>query len=125
LTLTPRVPGHQLFIAENGRRIVGYAGTGRFRSKAAYDTTAEVTVYCAPDATRRGIGAMLYQRLFESLHNADIRRLVAGITIPNQASIALHRRFRFRDVGVFSENGRKFDRYWDVLWREHPLVLGQ
>jgi len=124
LTLTPRVPGHQLFIAEDGRRIVGYAGTGRFRSKAAYDTTAEVTVYCAPDATRRGIGAMLYQRLFESLHNADIRRLVAGITIPNK--------LRLRSIAVsasgtsgFSENGRKFDRYWDVLWREHPLVLGQ
>lgn len=114
---------YQLFVTEDGGRILGYAGTGRFRSKAAYDTTAEVTIYCAPDATGRGIGRMLYQRLFDALRDADLRRLVAGITVPNEASIALHRRFGFSDVGVFSENGRKFDRYWDVLWMERPLVV--
>jgi phosphinothricin acetyltransferase len=114
---------HQLFVSEGGGRILGYAGSGRFRSKAAYDTTAEVTIYCAPDATGHGIGPMLYQRLFDALRDADLRRLVAGITIPNEASIALHRSFGFRDVGVFSENGRKFDRYWDVLWMERPLVV--
>ena len=114
---------YQLFVSEDRGRILGYAGTGRFRSKAAYDTTAEVTVYCARDATGRGIGRMMYQRLFDALRNEDLRRLVAGITIPNQASIALHRRFGFTEVGVFSENGRKFDRYWDVLWMERSLVL--
>jgi phosphinothricin acetyltransferase len=114
---------YRLFVSEDRGRILGYAGTGRFRSKAAYDTTAEVTVYCAPDATGRGIGAMMYQRLFDALRNEDLRRLVAGITIPNQASIALHRHFGFTEVGVFSENGRKFDRYWDVLWMERSLVL--
>ena len=66
---------------------------------------------------------MMYQRLFDALRNEDLRRLVAGITIPNQASIALHRRFGFTEVGVFSENGRKFDRYWDVLWMERSLLL--
>ena len=114
---------YQLFVSEDRGRILGYAGTGRFRSKAAYDTTAEVTVYCAPDATGQGIGRMMYQRLFDALRNEDLRRLVAGITIPNQASIALHRGFGFTEVGVFSENGRKFDRYWDVLWMERSLLL--
>ena len=114
---------YQLFVSEDRGRILGYAGTGRFRSKAAYDTTAEVTVYCAPDATGRRIGRMMYQRLFEALRNEDLRRLVAGITLPNEASIALHRHFGFTEVGVFSENGRKFDRYWDVLWMERPLTV--
>ena len=113
---------YRLFVGEEGGRILGYAGTGKFRHKAAYDTTAEVTVYCAPDATGCGIGRMMYQRLFDALRNEDLRRLVAGITIPNEASIALHRRFGFREVGVFSENGRKFDRYWDVLWMERSLL---
>ena len=113
---------YRLLVGEEGGRILGYAGTGRFRSKAAYDTTAEVTVYCAPGATGRGIGAMMYQRLFDALRNEDLRRLVAGITLPNEASIALHRRFGFTEVGVFSENGRKFDRYWDVLWMERSLL---
>ena len=114
---------YRLFVSEDVGRILGYAGTGRFRNKAAYDTTAEVTIYCAPDATGRGIGRMMYQRLFDALRNQDLRRLVAGITLPNEASVALHRHFGFTEVGVFSENGRKFDRYWDVLWMERPLTV--
>jgi phosphinothricin acetyltransferase len=49
--------------------------------------------------------------------------VLAGITIPNEASIKLHRKFGFTDVGVFTECGRKFDRYWDVVWMERPLRL--
>ena len=53
----------------------------------------------------------------------DYRRIVAGYTLPNAASAALHERFGFKLVGIFSENGRKFGRYWDVAWNERPLVL--
>ena len=42
--------------------------------------------------------------------------------MPNPASLALHRRFGFTEVGVFSSVGRKFDRYWDVVWLERPLA---
>jgi phosphinothricin acetyltransferase len=116
-------PRYRLFVAEEAGRVVGFAGTGRFRARAAYDTTAETTIYCAPEATGRGVGAALYSALFESLRGADLNRLVAGITIPNEASVELHRRFGFRDIGIFSEVGRKFGRYWDVLWMERPLVV--
>lgn len=117
-------PRHRLFVAEDAGRVVGFAGTGRFHDRAAYDTSAETTIYCAPEATGRGVGSALYAALFEALRDADLNRLVAGITIPNDASVALHRRFGFRDVGIFTEVGRKFDRYWDVLWMERPLVTG-
>jgi len=50
-----------------------------------------------------------------------IHRIVAGISQPNPASVALHRRLGFREVGVFSNVGRKFGRYWDVAWFERPL----
>jgi phosphinothricin acetyltransferase len=114
---------YKLFVAEEARRVVGYAGTGRFRAKAAYETTSEATVYCAHDAGGRGIGTMLYRALFDVLAGADLNRLVAGITLPNDASVALHQRFGFKAIGIFSENGRKFGRYWDVLWMERPLKL--
>jgi phosphinothricin acetyltransferase len=120
-TSTPR---HRLFVAEEAGKIIGYAGTGRFRDKAAYDTSVETTIYCAQEATGRGVGAMLYAALFDALKDADIHRLLAGITLPNDASIKLHRRFGFTDVGVFNECGRKFERYWDVVWTERPLRLG-
>ena len=114
---------HQLFVAESGGTVVGWAGTGLFRDRAAYDTSAETTIYCAPEATGRGIGAMMYRALFDALENEDINRLLAGITLPNDASVKLHRRFGFTEVGVFTECGRKFDRYWDVVWMERPLRL--
>lgn len=114
---------HRLFVAEHAGRVVGYAGTGKFRDKAAYDTSVEVTIYCAHDATGRGVGSTMYRTLFAALQDEDVHRLLAGITLPNDASVALHRSFGFKDVGVFSENGRKFDRYWDVVWMDRPLRL--
>jgi phosphinothricin acetyltransferase len=116
-------PRYKLFVAEEAGHVVGFAGTGQFRAKAAYDTTAEVTVYRAHDAGGRGFGSMLYGALFGALEGADLNRLVAGITLPNDASVALHQRFGFKAIGIFSENGRKFGRYWDVLWMERPLKL--
>jgi phosphinothricin acetyltransferase len=114
---------YRLLVAEEGGRVLGYAGTGRFRAKAAYDTTVEATIYCAAEAAGRGIGKMLYRELFDALTGEDINRIVGGITLPNDASVALHRRFGFTPIGAFSQNGRKFGRYWDVLWMERPLKL--
>jgi phosphinothricin acetyltransferase len=110
-----------LVAADEGRVVVGYAGTTRFRPKAAYETTVEATVYCAPGTEARGIGTRLYSALFEAISTEDIHRILAGYVLPNPASAALHEHFGFKLVGVFSENGRKLDRYWDVAWMERPL----
>jgi len=109
---------HRLLVAEDNGQVVGYAGTTRFRPKAAYETTVETTIYCAPDAVGKGIGRRLYAALFEALRAEDIHRFVAGYALPNPATAAIHERFGFKVVGVFSENGRKFGKYWDVCWVE-------
>jgi len=112
---------HRLVVAEENGIVMGYAGTTRFRPKAAYETTVETTIYCAPEAVGKGIGRRLYAELFEVLKGEDIHRFVAGYALPNAASEALHRRFGFKEVGVFSENGRKFGQYWDVCWAERAV----
>jgi phosphinothricin acetyltransferase len=109
---------YRLLVAEAAGVVVGYAGTTRFRPKAAYETTAETTVYCAPEALGQGIGRQLYRALFQELKSEDIHRFVAGYALPNPGSAALHAHFGFKLVGVFSENGRKFGKYWDVAWME-------
>jgi phosphinothricin acetyltransferase len=114
---------YRMLVAEDGSEILGYAGTTRFRAKAAYDTTVETTVYCASDSANKGAGTKLYGALFEALAGEDIHRIVAGYVLPNPGSAALHSRFGFKPVGVFSENGRKFGLYWDVVWLERPLIL--
>ena len=112
---------HQLFVAEAGKQVVGYATSSRFRAKKAYDTTVEATVYLAPEATGGGLGRALYSRLFDHLRVEDVRRALAGITVPNDASRALHESFGFTQVAHFTECGRKFDRYWDVIWLEKKM----
>jgi phosphinothricin acetyltransferase len=112
---------YRLSVADEEGLVVGYASTSRFRDRAAYETTVEASIYCAPGAVGRGIGKALYRALFAAIAGEDINRIVAGITLPNPASVALHQSFGFVQVGVFSETGRKFDRYWDVAWFERPL----
>lgn len=109
---------YRLLVAEEDGVVEGYAGTMRFRLKAGYQTTVETTVYCAPEAVGKGIGSRLYEALFEELSGENIHRYVAGYALPNPATAALHERFGFKVVGVFSENGRKFGKYWDVCWTE-------
>ena len=67
------------------------------------------------------MGTQLYAALFATLSEENIHRIVAGYVFPNPISAALHDRFGFKAVGVFSENGYKFNRYWDVCWMERPL----
>jgi phosphinothricin acetyltransferase len=112
---------HRLLVATDGIRVLGYATSSPFRTKAAYDTTVETSVYCEPTAVGRGIGSLLYERLFASLAAEDLHRAIAGIALPNEASVRLHRRFGFREIGVEHEVGRKFEKYWDVLLLEREL----
>jgi phosphinothricin acetyltransferase len=108
---------YQCFVAEEDGRVIAYAGSTRFKEKAAYETTIEMTIYCAPDCSRKGIGRRLYTRLFEALKGEDIHRAYAGVTLPNEGSVAIHRAFGFQHVGTYTEVGRKFGKYWDVdLW---------
>lgn len=114
---------YRLLVAEENGLVIGYTGTTRFRPKAAYETTVETTIYCVPEATGKRLGTQLYSALFKAIADEDIHRIVAGYTMPNPASAALHKNFGFELVGIFRENGRKFGRYWDVAWSQRPLHL--
>ncbi|HEY1938040.1 MAG TPA: GNAT family N-acetyltransferase [Candidatus Angelobacter sp.] len=114
---------HCLVVAEEDGKVVGYSGSMRFRAKPAYDTTVETTIYTAPETMGKGIGRKLYAALFDTLTGENVHRIVGGYTLPNAGSARLHEFFGFRPVGIFSEVGYKFGRYWDVQWMERPLRL--
>ncbi|EAR09826.1 GNAT family N-acetyltransferase [Reinekea blandensis] len=113
---------HQCLVAEadNGQ-ILGYANSGTLRPKAAYDTSVEVSVYTDHQNSVKGLGSKLYEALFLRLADEDVHRAHALITLPNDASVGLHRKFGFYDVGTLHEAGRKFDLYHSVLWMEKKL----
>jgi phosphinothricin acetyltransferase len=112
---------YRLIVAVDGDDVLGYVTSSPLRSKPAYATSVETTVYVRHDAAARGVGTLLYQALFEALASEDLHRAYAGVVLPNDASVALHERVGFREIGTSAEIGRKFGRYWDVRWYERPL----
>ena len=112
---------YQLFVAEEDNTILGYAGSSKFHDRAAYDTSVATAIYLEQRACTKGLGTRLYSHLFQALAKEDLNRAFAGITIPNRASEGLHLKFGFKKVGIFTEAGRKYDKYWDVLWMEKNL----
>lgn len=114
--------GNELLAAVGGGEVVGFAKSGPFRSKAAYDTTRETTLYVHADRLGKGIGHALYTELLGRLDRSGLVMAVAGATQPNPASHALHLAHGFESVGVFEAVGVKFGRAWDVRWYQRPLA---
>jgi phosphinothricin acetyltransferase len=112
---------YRVLVALIEDRIVGYATSSRFRDKPAYQTSVETSIYVSSESIGRGAGSRLYEELFRSLEGEDVHRAYAGIALPNPPSVALHERFGFKQVAHFTEQGRKFGRYWDVAWFEKAL----
>jgi phosphinothricin acetyltransferase len=112
---------YRLFVAEERGRVLGYACSQRYKPKAAYQRSVDTSVYCDPSAVGRGVGSLLYDTLFRALSGLGVHRVLTGVTLPNDASVRLHQRFGFTEIGVEHEVGWKFDQYWDVLRLERPV----
>jgi phosphinothricin acetyltransferase len=112
---------HRCYVLVEDDRVEGYASSAALKPKAAYGTSVEVSVYLAPGFTGRGRGASLYERLFASLADEDVHRAYALIALPNEPSLKLHRGFGFAPAAHLHEVGRKFGRYWDVVYLEKAL----
>lgn len=112
---------YQCFVAVREGRAVGWASSQPYNERAAYETTISASIYLAPEACGQGVGRRLYATLFEALLGEDIHRIFGGITLPNEASVRLHRAFGFEPVGVYREVGRKFGRFWDVAAYLRPF----
>jgi phosphinothricin acetyltransferase len=115
---------HRLLVAEEDSRAVGYASSREFRSKAAYARTVETTIYLAAERTGRSLGRELYGALLDLMRaEPEVHRAVAGITLPNAASLALHEKLGFEPMGTFHEVGFKIGRYWDVQWFQRGMEI--
>jgi phosphinothricin acetyltransferase len=121
---------HQFLVAEVGGdgeaeaagEVVGYAYACRWRERPAYDWAVEVSVYVDAARQGEGIGRALYAELLERLRAQGFRSAVAGITLPNPASVALHEGMGFEAIGALREIGWKRDAwhdvgYWQLLLR--------
>jgi len=108
--------------AEAGDAVIGYAYATQFRTRAAYRFAAETTVYLESTAQGRGLGTLLYRALLDQLIRQGFTQAIAGITLPNEASVRLHERVGFRLVGVYRDIGYKLGRWHDVARYACPLA---
>jgi L-amino acid N-acyltransferase YncA len=112
---------HAWLVAERDGALLGYAYGSRHRERAAYRWAADVAVYIDSAHHRAGVGRTLYGQLFERLAGVGLWTLCAGITVPNEASDALHRAMGFAPVGTFRRIGWKGGAWHDVRWWQLDL----
>lgn len=107
--------------ATSAGKVAGYAYASHHRDRAGYRWAVDVSVYLRKEFQRQGIGRRLYEELFPILERQRFRRAYAGIALPNDASVALHRAVGFEEVGVYRRVGWKMGRWLDVVWLQRNI----
>lgn len=114
---------YRMLVAELNGEIVGRAGSFRYRQPQVFNQTVETGIYLAPEAIGKGVGSRLYQSLFDILSDEDLHLAVVGIALPNDGSVALHKKFGFKDVGVFDEYAQVNGRFHSSMWMQKRLDI--
>lgn len=112
---------HPWLVLEDGGRVIGFAYASQHRTRAAYRWAADVGIYVDPAHQGKGAGRRLYEALFVLMRRQHLRVACAGITLPNDASLALHEALGFEEVGVYRDIGYKAGAWHDVVWLQLAL----
>ena len=108
-------------VATAANDLLGYAYAGKWKARAAYKHSSEITVYVRPGQERSGVGSALYQQLLPALKAGGVRAAIGGVALPNDASVRLHEKFGFEKCAHFKEVGFKFNRWIDVAYWQRIL----
>ena len=108
-------------VADADGSIVGVAYSSWWRPKEAYRTSMETTIVIDTAYHGQGLGTELLGELTDRLHDEGVHRAISIIALPNESSVALHRKVGYREVGTLTEVGNKLGRYWDTLVMEKQL----
>lgn len=109
---------YRLLVAQRGDRVAGYACSHRYRDHEAFRETVEVSIALDASSRGQGAGTSLYSELFDCLAHEPVHAALAGIALPNDASVALHRKFGFTEVGIFREYAVKNGQYISSIWMQ-------
>jgi phosphinothricin acetyltransferase len=110
---------YRLVVARGGDQVLGYACSQRYRDHEAFRETVEVSIALDPSSRGQGVGTALYRALVGRLdREPSVHVALAGIALPNDASVALHRKFGFAEVGTFREYAIKNGQYISSVWMQ-------
>lgn len=109
-------PRYPFLVAEHNGRVVGFAYASMFRTKAAYRWDVEFSIYLAPGIEGQGIGTRLMEELLAAVEKQGYLNAYSCITMPNDRSVNLHKKFGFEELGRFPRSGYKMGQWHDVIW---------
>jgi phosphinothricin acetyltransferase len=112
---------YRLLVAEAQGRLLGCAYSSRYRQHSAFDKTVETSIYLDPAERGRGTGSRLYATLIQHLETQDIHLAVAGVALPNDGSLALHRKLAFVEVGTFKDYAIKNGKFISSVWFQRRI----
>lgn len=113
---------YPFLVAEDADTVIGFAYAHAYHTKEAFRWDVELTIYLRHGQEQHGTGSRLMRALLALLRRQGYLLAYSCITLPNPASLALHRRFGFTELGVFPRNGYKLGRWCDVIWLQCPLA---
>jgi L-amino acid N-acyltransferase len=119
--LEARSGAHAVIVAEVDGEVVGFASLSPFRDRPAYNSTVEDSVYVRADQRGTGLGAALLEELLTLAGQHGFHTVIARIVGGHDASIGLHQRLGFEEVGLEREVGRKFGKWLDVMVMQRLL----
>ncbi len=109
---------HPIIVAELEGQVAGWGSLSAYHARSAYRRTVENSVYVHHQLQRRGLGSLLLQDLITRARSLGHRAIIAGIDADQPASVALHAKFRFEEVGHLKQVGFKFGHWLDVVYME-------
>lgn len=112
---------YRAWVIEENEKVLGHASSNEYRAHPAFKETIEVSIYLDPETRGKGYGTLLYQTLFAALQNENLHLAVSGIALPNPASVELHKKFGFTEVGVFQEYASKRGQKISSIWLQKKL----
>jgi phosphinothricin acetyltransferase len=115
---------HRILVAESPQGVLGCATSSRYRTHPAFDQTVETGIHLDPSARGIGVGTQLYAALLRALEDQPVHLAVAGVALPNDASLALHRKLGFEEVGIFREYALKRGTRISSMWFQRIVGSG-
>ncbi|MBG47306.1 MAG: GNAT family N-acetyltransferase [Pseudozobellia sp.] len=103
-----------VLVAEDESGIIGFGSYGTFRPWAAYQFSIEHSIYVHKDSQGKGVGNVLMTELIKKAKQEGYHTMLAGVDASNEASVAFHKKFGFKEVGIFKQVGYKFDKWLDL-----------
>lgn len=112
------VPSYPWLVYEYNETVLGYAYATRWRARAAYRHSVELSIYISKDNLGKGIGKKLYETILAELRKTDVHAVIGGMSLPNEPSEKLHESLGFKKIAEFKEVGYKFQKWIDVGYWE-------